>query len=289
MRIAAVDVASRRHQVFLEGSHSQLPNEEAAMGAWLDGLPEGTVVVLEATGGYGLPLAELAHGRGLTVYVLAPRQVAAFRRGLGLRAKTDKKDAELILEFARLHMQGLHPFKPLEEPYRTLRALSRERLALSRDRERLKKRAAHFGYEEILMAFERQLEQLTARIEALLKEIPKARELQAIPGVGPQLAAVSLAAFAGAAFKSKHAFVAYAGLDLAVRDSGEMRGRRYLTRRGDKSLRCLLFMAGFAATNSKEYRDYYRSLKEDRKLKPTEAQIVLARKIARRIYGVMRT
>lgn len=289
MRIAAIDVASRSHQVFVGGAFESVANSEQGIGRWLSRQPSNTILVMEASGGYGLLLAQMAHARGHQVHVLPPRQIAAFRKSVGFRAKTDRKDAELIHEFARLHLDRLHLFKPLDEPWRTLKVLVRERYALARDRDRIKKRGVRFGYEELLACLDSHLAELDRRIQTELAGLDKAQELLEIPGVGPQLAALALATFAGTSFVHKDAFVAYAGLDLAVKESGQFKGRRYLTCRGDKVLRCLLYLAGFAASRSRAYRDQYAQLKIERKLKPTQAQIVLARKIARRIYGVLKT
>ena len=290
MKIASVDVASKFHTVLVKGSTSVVSNQPKALLHWLGSLEQGTVIVMEATGGYGMPLAELAYEAGFEVYVLPPRQVAAFRKAVGFRAKTDRKDAELIFEFARLHLEGMHRFVPLAEPWRSLKALVKERWALAADRDRLAKRTrGRVEQPELLEAFRTAMERLDERIKETVCGLDKGKELMELPGVGPMLAGMALAVFADKAFRHKDAFVAYSGLDLQVVDSGEKRGTRRLTRRGDKTLRCLLFMAGFSASRSREYRDRYAALRNEKKLKPTQAQIVLARTLARRIYGIMRT
>ena len=51
-----------------------------------------TVVVLEATGGYEIPLAGTLAGAGLPVAIVNPRQIRHFARATGQLAKTDLLD-----------------------------------------------------------------------------------------------------------------------------------------------------------------------------------------------------
>lgn len=71
-------------------------------------------------------------------------------------------------------------------------------------------------------------------------------------------------------------------------DSGQKRGRRRLSKRGSPLLRRTLFMAAFAASRSKAFKPFYRSLKT-RGLATTEAFIILARKLLRIAFAVWRT
>ena len=55
-----------------------------------------TVVVLEATGGYEVPVAAALAGVRLPVAVINPRQIRDFARATGQLAKTDALDARVI-------------------------------------------------------------------------------------------------------------------------------------------------------------------------------------------------
>ncbi|EFV85582.1 hypothetical protein HMPREF0005_05362, partial [Achromobacter xylosoxidans C54] len=52
-----------------------LPNNRSSIVGWLKRLPAGSVIGMEATGGYQELLARLAHERGFVVYVLNPTHV----------------------------------------------------------------------------------------------------------------------------------------------------------------------------------------------------------------------
>ena len=60
------------------------------------------LVVLEATGGYQIPMTAALAAAGMPVVVVNPRQVRDFARSLGLLAKTDALDANVIARFAEM-------------------------------------------------------------------------------------------------------------------------------------------------------------------------------------------
>ena len=58
------------------------------------------LIVMEATGGYEMPLAGALAAGGLPVSVVNPRQVRDFARSTGKLAKTDSIDARVLAHFA---------------------------------------------------------------------------------------------------------------------------------------------------------------------------------------------
>ena len=71
-----------------------------------------TQIVLEATGGYEAPIVAALATAGLPVVVVNPRQVRAFAKALGLLAKTDRLDAQVL---ARFGAQVRPPVRPLPD------------------------------------------------------------------------------------------------------------------------------------------------------------------------------
>jgi len=89
------------------------------------------------------------------------------------------------------------------------------------------------------------------------------------------------------AFQSSDAFVAVLGLDVRVRDSGQLRGRRRLTKKGNPELRRLLFLAAMAAARSRSWKDFYqRHL--DRGFARIQALVILAWKLARVAFALLK-
>src|SRR5687768_1600425 len=109
-----------------------LRHQPAVLRAWLQTLPSGSRLGLEATGGYHEALADLAHAQGLTVYVLNPKDVHYYARGLGRRAKTDRVDAELIVRYIAKEQAELHPYAPPSAEQRSLNRLQQRRACVVR-------------------------------------------------------------------------------------------------------------------------------------------------------------
>jgi transposase len=85
--MVGVDVAKDTLQMAYAESVVELAvaNRRAAIAAWLAQVPAGSCIAMEATGRYHLLLAELAHARGMLVYVLNPADVHHYARAVGLR------------------------------------------------------------------------------------------------------------------------------------------------------------------------------------------------------------
>jgi len=56
-------------------------------------------LVMEATGRYEFNLAQAAHVKRIPVCVVKPSSVRLYAKAINLTAKTDKLDAELIVEY----------------------------------------------------------------------------------------------------------------------------------------------------------------------------------------------
>ncbi|MBU5445687.1 IS110 family transposase [Paenibacillus sp. MSJ-34] len=89
-----------------------------------------------------------------------------------------------------------------------------------------------------------QLQEMKQEVEALLEEMPMAKQLQSIPGVGP-ITIAALLGFAGDLGHYAHGrqLLRRAGLNLAERTSGKYKGQIKLSKRGDSALRKYLFWA----------------------------------------------
>ena len=59
---------------------------------------------MEATGNYGIDLADFLFGHGFRVSIVNPARVKAFAASELARNKTDKLDAALIARFCRAHV-----------------------------------------------------------------------------------------------------------------------------------------------------------------------------------------
>lgn len=274
-----------------DGSAGRVANTAAALKAWLGRWPGGTIA-MESTGPYHEVLATLAQAAGWMVHVVNPTQVKRFRQYNGVRAKTDRLDAALVLQFVVEKAGQLRPWAPGTKLQRTLLSLIRQRATWVRHLGALLQATPDGQMRTQLRRFsERHLAHFDARIAALIKRdeaLHRAwRLLRSIPGIGPLTAAALAVLFARIPFQSSDAAVAFVGLDLRADDSGQKAGRRFLTKKGDPEYRRLLYLAGSAAAKSKLLKPMYEDLRTRRSA--TQAIVILARKLLRIALAVYRT
>src|SRR5262249_43227180 len=96
------------------GKQRQVSHDASGIAEGVTSLQElaPQVIVLEATGGYELPVVAELGTAGLAVAVVTPRQVRDFAKASGRLAKTGRLDAQGLAHFA----EALHPVaRPLPE------------------------------------------------------------------------------------------------------------------------------------------------------------------------------
>jgi len=274
-----------------DGSGGRVANSPTALKAWLRRWPAGTIA-MESTGRHHEVLATLAQAAGWLVHVVNPTQVKRFRQYSGVRGKTDRVDAALLLQFVVEKAGQLRAWAPGTQLQRQLLSLIRQRAAWVRHLGALLQATPDGHMRRQLRQFsERGLARFDAQIEALIKRdeaLHRAwRLLESIPGIGLLTAAALAVLFARIPFQTSDAAVAFVGLDLRADDSGQKTGRRFLTKKGDPEYRRLLYMAGSAATKSKLIKPLYEQLKTRRTA--TQAIVIVARKLLRIALAVYRT
>ena len=150
------------------------------------------LVVMEATGGYEMPLSTALAAAGIPVAVVNPRQVREFARSQGKLAKTDRIDAAVIAHFGEVSDVVAQPLVP---------AAARELEALvTRRRQVIQMRTAELQHRQrtlpivqrridrFLAALEEELRDLDSELTQRLRESPVWREreelLRSVPGIG---------------------------------------------------------------------------------------------------------
>ena len=103
--VVGVDVAKDKLDISLEGKVITIKNRKQEIKTkFIDKLsdPQGTLVVVEATGGYEAVLVDLLHELNIAVSVVNPRRVRDFANAIGMDAKTDAIDAEVITQYGQV-------------------------------------------------------------------------------------------------------------------------------------------------------------------------------------------
>ena len=134
------------------------------------------------------------------------------------------------------------------------------------------------------------LQQEFVRESASVKETAaQATLIAGIPGVSPFCAHVAVHWFDRALGETAKAWIAFAGLDISSRESGTWRGRCRLTKRGNGYLRSRLYSAAWGAVmHDPQMKTYYDALRAQGRAH-VEALIIIARKIVRTMFVILRT
>lgn len=293
-----IDVSAGSLDCAVEGQSGvlQVANEKSAIRQWLKQLPEFAVIGVEATGSYHQLLVRLAITAGHTVYVLNARDVSHYARALGRRAKTDRLDAQLLARYLAREHEQLHPFQLPTELQTQLESLVQRRHVMITTRASLRQSFAamknlprHFA--RMLRDMDTVVDELDQHLQDLVLQDPAltsaARNLDTMVGFGSLLAGTMANAITRRPYKNSDAFIASLGLDLRVYDSGQSKGRRHLSKRGPSELRRLLYVGAMSASKTKLWRPFYQRYR-DRGFSSTAALIILARKLARIAFSIVK-
>lgn len=289
-----VDVAKRTLVCFLSERVSRIENEKKAILWFLKSLkPDQVRIGLESTGIYGELFAHLAFVQGFDVYYLNPTDVKHYKDAVAPRAKTDRLDAQVIARYVDKEHESLRLYRDLPEAVRKIKKLLSRRGKLAQMQQALISSFAdvkEFSKEK--KALIKQLKALMDKMEAQIKKeasgLRNYNLVLGIPGIGPLTAASLVAILEGGDFTGDEAFIAFLGLDLRARDSGEMRGRRRLSKRGDPEPRRLLYNAAMAAVR---HSAVWKAIFEEylaRGMSRTQAYVAIMRRLASAAWSIHR-
>jgi transposase len=288
-----LDVAAR------PGDPFQVANDAAGVGRLVErlrALPVG-LVVLEATGGFELPIVAALAAAGLAVAVVNPRQVRDFARAVGRLAKNDRIDAAVIAWFAEAVRPSARPL-PSDETRALdallsrrgqlleMRVMEQNRLGACRDAAARADLHAHIAWlDEHVAAAERALDEAIRR-----QPLWQAQDdlQQTVPGVGPVVSRTLLAAVPELGRLSGKRVAALVGLAPFDDDSGRRRGTRRVAG-GRAEVRAKLYMAALVASRRNPVLKafYERLVRAGKKAKV--ALTAVARKLLTILNAIVRS
>lgn len=213
-----------------------------------------SLVLMEATDGLEAPVAEYLQSAGFDEVIINPRQVRDFARAMGQLAKTDRLDAAMLAQLARVIDR--HPDRRLmpDAARQALTALVVRRRQLNQmlvaERNRLY--PSHSDGREsigrVMAVLEAELALVTRQMNRQLRRHfrEQARLLTSVKGVADITAATLLAELPELGTLSRREISALVGVAPVNRDSGKMRGRRTIFG-GRAGVRGTLYMAVITA------------------------------------------
>lgn len=230
----------------------------ASMRDWLVAAgAQGCAVGMEATGSYSEAVACALHDANHRVSVINPAQIAAFVQTELGRSKTDALDAKRIARFTALHQPP--QWQPPPQNVRVLQALVRRLDSLKdlHQQERNRLDTAHPSVQPSIQAvidtLVEQMRTLERAIHDHIDQDPDLRRnrdlLESIPGISQRTSAVLLSHLhVIERCRTSKQWVAYVGLDCAIRQSGTSLHRAgHISKRGSAALRAAIFMPAIVA------------------------------------------
>lgn len=258
-RFVGIDVAKEKLDVHVRPAAESftLANDEGGIRELVKRLQavSPALIVLEATGGYEVPVAAALASAALPVVVVNPRQIRDFARATGQLAKTDALDAAVIARFAEAVQPPVRPLAT--EAAQALGALvaRRRQLVDMLGAERNRQGQVHDRrVQRDLTAHIRWLTKALAQVERDLHDTirsspvwrAKDQLLTSVPGVGDVTAHTLLADVPELGALTRREIAALIGVAPVNRDSGTLRGRRMIAG-GRPQVRRVLYMAAMVA------------------------------------------
>lgn len=261
-------------------------------------------IVCESTGHYHLLLALVFARYGLDLRIINPLQSSKHQTARIRKTKTDPVDGYVLATMCETERDL--PKAANLQPNQVLARLRQGQLqSLDKQIQRLSRSLATYRetYEQLGLEAGEAIEtidsaltelrsakrQLEAELESAYLELAEARDvdqLKAIPGYSDLMASMVAGAF-DRDVKSDRSWIAFAGMDISVRESGTWIGRGKMTKRGNSFIRKRCFNAAWGAKmNYPEVRRYYERLRSQGR-HHVEALCIIARKLLRIAYAIL--
>jgi transposase len=229
---------------------------------------KATIVVMEATGGYEREVAKALQQSSLRVAVVNPWQTHNFSKSLGLRAKSDPIDAEMLCQFG----QAVKPpeSRICSDEEFELKQLVLRRIQLVDQKTQEKNRLEHASkwaagsIVKMLKVLRSEIKKITKKISELIErdeELQRqATRLQGAYGIA-EISAYSLCLLLPELGKlNRKQIAALVGVAPYNNDSGTHTGSRHI-KGGRAEIRSVLYMATLTAIRgNNKIKNFYKKL-----------------------------
>ena len=272
--------------------------------SWLENNTNNSIkIVIESTSWYHWLVCLLLSESNYEVCLINPLITKKYQKSSIRDSKNDKIDAYRLAEIAKLE-SGLPKFFDSRETLRNkrihtlLKTLENIKQQLTRSLNDAINAFAILGVDvdtkdisEALLSIDIAIKSCKKIIENNSDEL--AERLTKIRGISRFQASVLSTAVSGRSFDKREKIVAFFGLDVKVRQSGNWHGKSCLSKRGNPYYRKILFHIGWSLKQNNEiFKRYYDKLIDNGKHYYT-AILATARKflyyffkVYREVYGI---
>ena len=233
------------------------------------------LIVMEATGGLESPTAADLAMAGLSVAVINPRQARDFAKALGVLAKTDAVDAQVLARFAEAIKPEARPLKSSDlmalDSVLTRRRQLVEMITAESNRHNQASGKIAKQIAQHIIWLRKRLTEADDDLDAAIAQSPlwqaKADLIISVPGVGKVTATSLLAELPELGNLARREISALVGVCPFNRDSGGHKGRRAIWG-GRASIRAVLYMAALVASRyNSVIKAFYQKLLAAGKMK----------------------
>ncbi len=242
----------------------------------------------------------LEEQQDIIVHVVLGNVAKSYFSSLNQKLKTDKADAKSLGQMGV--ERELRVWKPTSKIYQTLRILSREREQLIEERTMIKNQLhAKNSSESInkktitrsdnrikfinnqISIVEKDLEKLIKSDDYISKKLEK---IITVPGVGFIVAVGVIAETSGFSnITSISQLSSYSGYDVVIKESGKMKGKSRISKKGNSHIRRLMHMASLSTVRySEKFKNNYERINTGKEHKLTGLVAV-----QRKVLGLMYT
>jgi transposase len=256
--------------------------------------------IMEATGPYYHRLAFYLFEHSIKVSVVNPLQIKRFCQMRMQRAKTDKKDAQMIAEYGKSENPGLWTPEPeiiqqLKQKITTLELLEKHSTAISNQLEALKQLNIQDNQsikvlKGILKSYKKSIDVLEKEMDMLIVQNYNQtfKSITSIPGIGKKTA-IALISITNnfQKFDNYKQLISYVGLSPRIYESGtSVKGKARICKMGMGKIRKLLYMCAWSAKFNNEFCiEFYNRLKL--KGKPEKViKIAIANKLLKQAFAI---
>ena len=285
-----VDVGKANLDIALHpsGQFHTIPNTEAHIRHFVKILKNYNVerIVVEASGRYEHALVQACDQAGLPIIVVNPISVRRYAQAIGVLAKTDRIDAQVIARYAATLKPEIKPI-----PDKTSRKIKDllirrsqllEMSTMEKNRLQILPKYLHRSIKSLLRVLQSQIETVTRQIDQEVAKVDQWRTkmeiMTSVPGVGKVLAYTFLSELPELGSLNRKEIAALVGVAPINRDSGKLNGKRRI-RGGRHRVRTVMFMAMLSSIQcTPVFKRFYERLKAQGKI-PKVALIACMRKM----------
>lgn len=228
------------------------------------------LVAMEATGGYETLLVKFLASHRIDVAVLNPRQIRDFAKGIGMDAKTDPIDAQLISKFADVvRPQAMAMASDHEQKHSALVTRRNQLLELiNQENNRLKQtwdNDVKKSILEVLESLKKQLKSVDSHLAKMLETDTANKRtieiLRSVKGIGPVTISTIIVDLRELGELNRGEVAKLVGVAPINRDSGMKSGKRFIGG-GRGQVRRVLYMATLVAIrHNATIKAFYQQLK----------------------------